>query len=577
MPQSEVDTVAQEVANPCEPPTSFPSLLFPTYIIDEESKSVSLAYYMFDDLGLITRWSILPQTLIRFLLMVKRGYRDPPYHNWMHAFCVGHFFYALAKSVRINDFFTENELLSMLIACFCHDLDHRGTTNAFQVASKSVLACLYSSEGSVMERHHFAQTLCILNTAGCNALEGLATAEYKEALDNINTIILATDLAQHLRIIAQQKEMATNGYDYDNPRHHFLLLSLVVTSCDLSVNVKMFEESSVIVRDHIYTEFFSEGDMEKQLGRTPNQQNDRQKACIPQLQCKFSDFIAAPLYKLLLDIFPESKLVNDQLEENRIIWGSIATEHGQDANHNCIKYDTYISCKQSQQNIAKKLTDYANKLNTRNVRRVDSKNEEFEKIAADWNKGLTTGDSNRTREHVSLISEYNEALMVPSIHTCDMSDLGRAFNLGQSSDDMQLKRRLYMSQSSPPTSSSPGQTRSISQPGPPRPVSFHNSNLNVDEIFVPKFQQRSHSDSVAPELINSRVVTPSSSFRLSNMPHSGDADTANTSTDSLPTFDKELALPDHILSNTRETRSLSSPDHSKVIESLLTHGREEWI
>ena len=27
-----------------------------------------------------------------------------------------------------------------------------------------VLAALYSSEGSVMERHHFAQSMCILNT-----------------------------------------------------------------------------------------------------------------------------------------------------------------------------------------------------------------------------------------------------------------------------------------------------------------------------------------------------------------------------------------------------------------------------
>ena len=53
--------------------------------------------------------------------------------------------------------------------------------------------------------------------------------------------------------------MATNGYDYNNPYHHFLLVSLIITSCDLSINVKMFEESSVIVRDHIYSEFFSEG------------------------------------------------------------------------------------------------------------------------------------------------------------------------------------------------------------------------------------------------------------------------------------------------------------------------------
>lgn len=55
------------------------------------------------------------------------------------------------------------EGLALLTSAVCHDLDHRGTTNSFQMATESVLASLYSSEGSVMERHHLAQTLCILN------------------------------------------------------------------------------------------------------------------------------------------------------------------------------------------------------------------------------------------------------------------------------------------------------------------------------------------------------------------------------------------------------------------------------
>eukprot|EP00116_Pleurobrachia_bachei_P003709 sb/3463971/ len=172
VPQTELDSALQDVKLNCGTPPSFHCLLFPTYIVDEESKTVALAYHMFEDLNLISRWQLSPQTLLRFLLMVRRGYRDPPYHNWMHAFCVGHFFYALCKTVDMSAYLADIEVLAMLIACFCHDLDHRGTTNAFQVASRSVLACLYSSEGSVMERHHFAQTFCILNTSGCNIMEG---------------------------------------------------------------------------------------------------------------------------------------------------------------------------------------------------------------------------------------------------------------------------------------------------------------------------------------------------------------------------------------------------------------------
>ncbi len=43
------------------------------------------------------------------------------------------------------------EALALLVSSLCHDIDHRGTTNSFQLASNSLLAALYSSEGSVME------------------------------------------------------------------------------------------------------------------------------------------------------------------------------------------------------------------------------------------------------------------------------------------------------------------------------------------------------------------------------------------------------------------------------------------
>lgn len=51
-----------------------------------------------------------------------------------------------------------------MIACLCHDLDHRGTNNSFQVKSSSNLAQLYST--STMEHHHFDQCLMILNSKG---------------------------------------------------------------------------------------------------------------------------------------------------------------------------------------------------------------------------------------------------------------------------------------------------------------------------------------------------------------------------------------------------------------------------
>lgn len=95
--------------------------------------------------------------------MVKKGYRDPPYHNWMHAFSVSHFCYLLHKNLGLSNYleygerhpptsaaslasrmlltvisssvYREIEILALFVSCMCHDLDHRGTNNSFQVAS----------------------------------------------------------------------------------------------------------------------------------------------------------------------------------------------------------------------------------------------------------------------------------------------------------------------------------------------------------------------------------------------------------------------------------------------------------
>ena len=47
--------------------------------------------------------SVLP-ILYRFVLMVRRGYRDPPYHNWAHAFAVAHFCFLLYKNAALNTY-----------------------------------------------------------------------------------------------------------------------------------------------------------------------------------------------------------------------------------------------------------------------------------------------------------------------------------------------------------------------------------------------------------------------------------------------------------------------------------------
>ncbi|XP_019904328.3 cGMP-dependent 3',5'-cyclic phosphodiesterase isoform X4 [Esox lucius] len=305
---------------------------------------------MFEDMGFINNYKIDRHTLARFCLMVKKGYRDPPYHNWTHAFSVSHFCYLLYKNLGLANYLENIEIFALFVSCMCHDLDHRGTNNSFQVASQSVLAALYSSEGSVMERHHFAQAIAILNTHGCNIFDKFSRKDYQRMLDLMRDIILATDLAHHLRIFPDLQRMANAGYDPKNHNHRSLLLCLLMTSCDLSDQTKGWKTTRKIA-ELIYKEFFSQGDLEKAMGNRPSEMMDREKAYIPELQISFMEHIAMPIYKLLSELLPGATELYERVATNRVQWTKVShkfTVRGLPSNNSLDFLDEEYELLQSQ-------------------------------------------------------------------------------------------------------------------------------------------------------------------------------------------------------------------------------------
>ncbi|XP_031428800.1 cGMP-dependent 3',5'-cyclic phosphodiesterase [Clupea harengus] len=305
---------------------------------------------MFEDMGFINTYKIDLNSLARFCLMVKKGYRDPPYHNWMHAFSVSHFCYLLYKNLHLSNYLEDIEIFALFVSCMCHDLDHRGTNNSFQVASQSVLAALYSSEGSVMERHHFAQAIAILNTQGCNIFDKFSRKDYQRMLDLMRDIILATDLAHHLRIFKDLENMAEVGYDPKDQTHRSLLLCLLMTSCDLSDQTKGWKTTRKIA-ELIYKEFFSQGDLEKAMGNRPSEMMDREKAYIPELQISFMEHIAMPIYKLLQKLLPGGSELYERVAANQDQWTKVShkfTIRGLPSNNSLDFLDEEYDLMQSQ-------------------------------------------------------------------------------------------------------------------------------------------------------------------------------------------------------------------------------------
>ncbi len=125
------------------------------------------------------------------------------YHNWRHALNVCQTMFTVLKTGKMDYFMDDLEVgqcnavsyvtsysiigghrssffsillflqqvFGLLVACLCHDLDHRGTNNAFQTKMESPLA-LHNST-STMEHHHFDQCVMILSSEGNNIFQVL--------------------------------------------------------------------------------------------------------------------------------------------------------------------------------------------------------------------------------------------------------------------------------------------------------------------------------------------------------------------------------------------------------------------
>uniref|UniRef100_H3A7M4 Phosphodiesterase n=1 Tax=Latimeria chalumnae TaxID=7897 RepID=H3A7M4_LATCH len=95
---------------------------------------------------------IVKKVLVRFIYSLKKGYRKITYHNWRHGFNVAQTMFTLLTTGKLKRYFTDLENFAMVTAGFCHDIDHRGTNNLYQLKSQNPLAKLHGS--SILERHH---------------------------------------------------------------------------------------------------------------------------------------------------------------------------------------------------------------------------------------------------------------------------------------------------------------------------------------------------------------------------------------------------------------------------------------
>ncbi|MGH0130726.1 UNVERIFIED_CONTAM: hypothetical protein FKN15_043152 [Acipenser sinensis] len=228
----------------------------------EDAEIMVLLQLMYTDLDFITTFHIELEVLQQFLYEVYKHYNNIPFHNFNHCFCM----YGLIWLTDLRSKIDEIDLLTMLTSAVCHDLDHTGYNNAYQINARTELALRYN-DISPLENHHCAVAFEILEKPENNIFRNLTTEQYKRIREGMIKCILATDMTRHNEILNQFKSILP-VFDFSNKDHK------------------------------------DKSDMEKLEGLPVSPFMDRDKVTKPSSQTGFIRFVLFPLFMELANLFP---------------------------------------------------------------------------------------------------------------------------------------------------------------------------------------------------------------------------------------------------------------------------------
>ncbi|KAI3356630.1 hypothetical protein L3Q82_017816 [Scortum barcoo] len=265
----------------------------------EPNEMLSCLEHMYHDLGLVKDFNINPITLKRWLLCIHDNYKNNPFHNFRHCFCVTQMMYSMICLCSLQERFTQVDILILMTAAVCHDLDHPGFNNTYQINARTELAVRYN-DISPLENHHCAVAFQIFSQPDCNIFSNFDPEAFKQIRQGTITLILATDMARHGEILDSFKQKV-DSFDYTDEEHVTCLKMVLIKCCDISNEVRPMEVAEPWV-DCLLEEYFMQSDREKAEGLPVAPFMDREKVTKPTAQIGFIKFVLIPMFETVMKV-----------------------------------------------------------------------------------------------------------------------------------------------------------------------------------------------------------------------------------------------------------------------------------
>uniref|UniRef100_A0A4W5NBR6 Phosphodiesterase n=1 Tax=Hucho hucho TaxID=62062 RepID=A0A4W5NBR6_9TELE len=293
--EADLEAILSEVL-----PPSTKSEIFEFHFCDFEHSHldlVKLGIKMYYELGVVDKFHIPRETLTRFCYSLSKG--------------------------DLERYYTDLETMAMVTASLCHDIDHRGTNNLYQMKSGNPLAKLYGS--SILERHHLETGKTLLRDP---VSDNLSSAQHEHVIYLLDIAIIDDFLLSvgnepmFQKIVDQLKTYESwddwTKYMTQETTRKEIVMAMMMTACDLSAIAKPWEIQCKVT-SHVH-----------QMHQTlcvPKMMDRTKSADLPKMQCGFIDFVCAFVYKEFSRFHVEITPMLDRLLNNRKEWNSLKEVH----------------------------------------------------------------------------------------------------------------------------------------------------------------------------------------------------------------------------------------------------------
>jgi hypothetical protein len=238
----------------------------------------------------------------------------------------------IADAVSYEDCDKQLILLACLLAAVVHDFEHEGLSNDFLVKTGAERALCYNDR-SVNENHHVAAAFALMQHPDKDFLSQLSPVQYRRLRFIVVELVLGTDAAEGNKILkgftdnldaaAADKSIvmpSQSPYMPTKVKETTSALQIMLKCADLG-HLALEWNAHVAWVERLETEFFAQGDMEKDL-QFPEISflMDRDRPGVSKTQTGFFQYVVVPLFSSLVRAFPAAVPMLAQVESNYDTW-----------------------------------------------------------------------------------------------------------------------------------------------------------------------------------------------------------------------------------------------------------------